>query len=80
MLLLEHSAILSTFIKLPIIIKIFILSIFEWLFYTGFTVNCGSTIVNAVDMGKKQKRNDFIDIQNSPFKKFEVRRVGPCYK
>ena len=35
---LEHSAILSTFIKLPIVIKILILSNFEWLFYTGFTV------------------------------------------
>ena len=34
----EHSAILSTFIKLPFVIKIFILSIFEWPFYTGFTV------------------------------------------
>ena len=34
-----HSAILSTFIKLLFIIKIFVLSIFEWLFYTGFTVN-----------------------------------------
>ena len=34
----EHSAILSTFIKLPFIIKIFVLSIFEWPFYTGFTV------------------------------------------
>ena len=32
----EHSAILPTFIKLPFVIKIFILSIFEWLFYTGF--------------------------------------------
>ena len=39
----EHSAILSTFIKLPFVIKIFVLSIFEWLFYTGFTV-----------LGKKQ--------------------------
>ena len=29
---------LSTFIKLPFVIKIFILSIFEWPFYTGFTV------------------------------------------
>ena len=29
---------LSTFIKLPIVIKIFVLSIFEWPFYTGFTV------------------------------------------
>ena len=34
----EHSAILSTFIKLPFVIKIFVLSIFEWLFYTGFAV------------------------------------------
>ena len=33
-----HSAILSNFIKLPFIIKIFVLSIFEWLFNTGFTV------------------------------------------
>ena len=34
----EWSAIHLTFIKLPFIIKIFILSIFEWPFYTGFTV------------------------------------------
>ena len=32
----EHSAILSTFIKLPFVIKIFVLSIFEWPFYTGY--------------------------------------------
>ena len=37
----EHSAILSTFIKLLFVIKIFVLSIFECPFYTGFTV--GST-------------------------------------
>ena len=36
----EHSAILSTFIKLPFVIKIFVLSIFEWPFCTGFTVHC----------------------------------------
>ena len=34
----EHSAILLTFIKLPFVIKTFVLSIVEWLFYTGFTV------------------------------------------
>ena len=34
----EHSAILPTFIKLPFVIKIFVLSIFECPFYTGFTV------------------------------------------
>ena len=34
----EHSAILSTFMKLPFVNKIFVLSIFEWLLKTGFTV------------------------------------------
>ena len=34
----EHFAILSTFIKLPFVTKIILLSIFEWPFYTGFTV------------------------------------------
>ena len=33
-----HSAILSTFIKLPFVIIIFALSIFEWPLKTGFTV------------------------------------------
>ena len=36
----EHSAIPLTLIKLPFVIKIFVLSIFEWSFYTGFTVCC----------------------------------------
>ena len=34
----EHSAILSSFIKLPFVIKIFVLSYFEWQLKTGFTV------------------------------------------
>ena len=34
----EHFAILSTFISLPFVIKIFVLYIFDWPFYTGFTV------------------------------------------
>ena len=38
MLLGELSAILSTFIKLPFVIKIFVLSFLEWLLKTGFTV------------------------------------------
>ena len=42
----EHSAILMTFIKQPIVIKIFVLSIFEWPFYTGFTVHV--TCFNAI--------------------------------
>ena len=39
MLQVGRSAIFSTFIKLPFVIKILVLSIFEWPFYTGFTVN-----------------------------------------
>ena len=35
---LEHSAILLIFIKLSFVKKIFVLSIFEWPFYTDFTV------------------------------------------
>ena len=34
----EHSAILSTFINLPVFITVFVLSIFEWALKTGFTV------------------------------------------
>ena len=34
----EHHAMLSTFIKLPFVTKIFVFSIFEWPFYTGFTL------------------------------------------
>ena len=34
----EHSAIPGTFIKLPFVIKIFVLSMFEWQLKTGFTV------------------------------------------
>ena len=34
----EHSAILSSFIKLPFSIKIFVFSIFEWPLESGFTV------------------------------------------
>ena len=33
-----YSAILSTSIKLPVVIKTFVLSIFEWPFYTDFPV------------------------------------------
>ena len=35
----EHSAILLTFMKLPFVIKIFVLSIFEGPLKTGFTVH-----------------------------------------
>ena len=34
----EHSATLKAFIKLPFVIKIFVLAFLAWLFYIGFTV------------------------------------------
>ena len=45
----EHSTILSTFIKLPFIFKIFVLSIFERQFYTSFTVH--SIFLNLICEG-----------------------------
>ena len=36
----KYCRILSTFIKLPFVIKTFVLSIFEWPHKTGFTVYC----------------------------------------
>ena len=52
----EHSAILMTSIKLPFVIKIFVLSIFEWPFYTGFAahsfnVRASFNLVTEKDMG-----------------------------
>ena len=35
-----QNAILSTYIKLPFVIKIFVKSIFEWPLKTGFTILC----------------------------------------
>ena len=35
----EHSAVLLTCIKIPNGVQAFVLSIFEWLLKTGFTVN-----------------------------------------
>ena len=46
MLKVEYSAILSTFIKLTIVSKIF-LSIFEWLFYTRFTIFSDTAIIGS---------------------------------
>ena len=48
----EHSAILSTFIKLPFVIKIFVFSIFEWPLKTGFTVSI--TFLNIVVISCQQ--------------------------
>ena len=40
----EHSAILLTFIKLPVVFKTFVLSIFEWPFYKVFRKHSGSVV------------------------------------
>ena len=48
MLQVEHSAILSTFIKLPFVIKIFVLFIFEWPLKTEFTVYSPEYLMNVI--------------------------------
>ena len=52
MLQAEHSAIPSPFIKVPIVIKIFVLSIFERPFYTCLTVS--------------HLRNAYMKLEHSP--------------
>ena len=44
----EHFAILSTFIKLTFVLETFVLSIFEWLLTTGFTVLFSRTSPNQI--------------------------------
>ena len=65
----EHSAILSTFNKLPFVIKIFVLSIFEWPFYTGFTVALIGRYVDGeiifVDPPDKSSQSSLVILENS---------------
>ena len=47
----EHSAILLTFIKLPVVVMIFVLSIFERPFYTDLTVSLFFSRVTMRSLG-----------------------------
>ena len=51
MLQAEHSAILLTFIKLPFVIKNFVMStcMYEWTFYTVFTLYNMCLLVDRVE-------------------------------
>ena len=42
----EHSAILSTFIKLPVVIKIFVSSIFVCSFYVGHPISSNNGLMS----------------------------------
>ena len=53
----EHSAILSTCIKLPHGFKTFVLSIFEWPLKTGFTVPSFENSVDPDQLFFFQKKN-----------------------
>ena len=54
----KYCRILSTFIKLPFVIKIFVLSIFEWPFFTGFTVELLKTyaVISNAHLSRVCKR------------------------
>ena len=56
----EHSAILSTFIKLLIVIKIFVLSIFDWPFKAGFTVLLSSIGSDRHNQTFQDKNSDYL--------------------
>ena len=53
----EHSAILLTFIKLPFVIKTFVLSFFEWPLKTGFTI-IRFVKANEIEKSKIEDKTD----------------------
>ena len=55
----EHSAILSTFTKVPLVINILVLSIFEWPLKTGFTVFVFRAEINKMIV-RKANREDTV--------------------
>ena len=73
MLLGAFCKILSTFIKLPFVIKIFILSSFEWLLKTGFTVLTTCMYFLFCGIGTHCKMNIFY--WSEIFSK--LKRMGP---
>ena len=64
----KHSAILSTFIKQPVVIKIFVLSIFEWPFYTGFTITVLIPHAQNADIASKVEGQTFnLSLHQHPY-------------
>ena len=55
----EHSAILSTFIKLPFVVKAFVLYNFKWPLKTGFIVHTKALAVRS--MGSLGMISSFLD-------------------
>ena len=51
-----HFAILLTFIKLPVVLKTFVLSIFEWPFYTGLIVHVLRISLRAIGATSEAER------------------------
>ena len=60
----EHSAMLSTFIKLPFAIKICVLSVFEWPLKTGFTVCIPKIIKNLISRAMADSKNLVMDFHH----------------
>ena len=52
--ILQYFRVLSTFIKLPFVIKIFVLSIFEWPLKTGFPLGSIQSLKSQNKSGKKK--------------------------
>ena len=85
----QNSAILSTFIKLPFVIKFFVLSIFEWPLKTGFTLlilkgkHMNETFV--VELSRKRvhltRISNYILDRNIMNAKFVIKlsRMSVCY-
>ena len=58
----EHSAIISTFIKLPFVINIFVLPFYEWPLKTGFTVLRVYGYYKHVEAGNLLIQQSYLDL------------------
>ena len=71
----EHSAILLTFIKLPFVVRTFVLSICEWPFQTGL-LSCCVKLSSAVflfydtELSNNHERADLINLSHLEYVNF----------
>ena len=80
----EHSAILSTFIKLPFVIKIIILSMFDWPFYACFTVvfyfcTCAYLLFNMSHVNKRLVIKSYTFVPVCAYLLFNMSLVNKCH-
>ena len=72
----EHSAILSTIIKLPFVFKTYVISIFEWPLKIGFTVSYFQNSMSSSESSVDSDQLDFNECFSSIISIYEIAPLG----